>query len=96
MTANRFIILRRDANGYSSRGPVAQPMTIKAARDEVLRLSKLYPHQTFCILAEVGEAIRSERIVVKLEAPQLKAPKPVRVKTTDNVTQLRPHTKEAG
>jgi hypothetical protein len=67
-----FIILRREtAGGYSSRGPIAQPMAFKEARDEIVRLKKLFPHQDFVIMGEVGEATKSERVTVKIDAPDL-------------------------
>jgi len=67
-----FIILRREVlGGYSTRGPIAQPMSLKEARAEVLRLKKAFPHQDFVIMGEVGEATMSERVTVKIDAPDL-------------------------
>jgi hypothetical protein len=67
-----FIILRREsAGGYSTRGPIVQPLTFKDARAEIVRLTKLFPHQDFVIMGEVGEATRSERVTVKVDAPDL-------------------------
>jgi len=67
-----FIILRRESvGGYSSRGPIAQPMTLKDARAEIVRLKKDFPHQDFVIMGEVGEVTRSERVTVRMEAPDL-------------------------
>ena len=72
-----FIILRREtAGGYSTRGPVAQPMSLKDARDEVVRLKKLFPHQDFVIMGEVGEVTRSERVTVRIDAPDLTPARP--------------------
>src|SRR5258708_31029858 len=74
MSAN-FIVLRRESvGGYSSRGPIAQPMTLKDARAEVVRLKKVFPHQDFVIMGEVGEATRSERVTVRIDAPDLSEP----------------------
>lgn len=67
-----FIILRRETvGGYSTRGPIAQPMTLKDARAEIVRLKKIFPHQDFVIMGEVGEATRSDRVTVKIDAPDL-------------------------
>ncbi len=72
-----FIILRREsAGGYSSRGPIAQPMTFKDARAEIVRLKKIFPHQDFVIMGEVGEVTKSERVTVKIDAPDLSAAEP--------------------
>ena len=69
-----FIILRREtAGGYSTRGPVAQPLSLKDARDEVVRLKKIFPHQDFVIMGEVGEVTKSERISVRIDAPDVSA-----------------------
>jgi hypothetical protein len=71
MSAN-FIVLRRESvGGYSSRGPIAQPMTLKESRAEIVRLKKDFPHQDFVIMGEVGEVTRSERVTVRMEAPDL-------------------------
>jgi hypothetical protein len=67
-----FIILRREsADGYSTRGPIAYAMTLKEARDEVVRLKKSFPHQDFVLMGEVGEVTKSERVTVKIDAPDL-------------------------
>jgi hypothetical protein len=71
-----FIILRREAGGFSTRGPIAPAMTLKDARAETIRLKKIYPHQDFVIMGEVGAVSRSERVSVKIAAPELPAPKP--------------------
>jgi len=72
-----FIILRRETSGgYSTRGPVAQPLSFKEARDEIVRLKKIFPHQDFVIMGEVGEATKSERVTVKIDAPDLSVAKP--------------------
>jgi len=72
-----FIILRREtAGGYSTRGPVAQPLSLKEARAEIVRLKKLFPHQDFVIMGEVGEVTRSERVTVKIDAPDLTQAEP--------------------
>ena len=83
-----FIILRRETvGGYSSRGPIAQPMTLRDARAEIVRLKKLFPHQDFVIMGEVGEVSRSERVTVKIDAPDLSeaAPKKRRARKVAEV-----------
>src|SRR5260221_177155 len=71
MSAN-FIVLRRESvGGYSSRGPIAQPMTLKEARAEIVRLKKDVPHRDFVIMGEVGEVTRSERVTGRMEVPDL-------------------------
>jgi hypothetical protein len=70
--SNNFIILRREtAEGYSTRGPIARAMSLKDARAEIVRLKKVYPHQDFVIMSEIGEATMSERVTVKIDAPDL-------------------------
>jgi hypothetical protein len=83
--SDHFLILRREhAGGYSTRGPIAQPMSLKDARAEVVRLKKAYPHQDFVIMGEVGEATLSERVTVKIDAPDLTdaLPKPRKPRKT--------------
>lgn len=70
--AAKFAILRREsAGGYSTRGPTAHEMTFDEARTEIARLKSHYPYQDFVIMGEIGEARRSERVTVKIEAPSL-------------------------
>ncbi len=72
-----FIILRRETSGgYSTRGPVAQPLSLKEARDEIVRLKKIFPLQDFVSMGEVGEATKSDRVTVKIDAPDLSGAKP--------------------
>ena len=72
-----FIILRREkSGGYSTRGPVAQPVTLKEARDEIVRLKKIFPYQDFVIMGEVGEVAKSERVTVRIDAPDLSVSRP--------------------
>jgi hypothetical protein len=72
-----FIILRREtAGGYSTRGPIVQPMSLTDARAEIVRLKKQFPHQDFVIMGEVGEATVSERVTVKIGAPDLTEARP--------------------
>jgi hypothetical protein len=72
-----FIILRRETiDGYSTRGPIVHAMSLKEARAEVVRLKKLYPYQDFVIMGEVGEVSMSERVTVKIDAPDLSEVKP--------------------
>ena len=68
----KFSVFRRESlGGYSTRGPVAQEMGIDAARKEIVHLKSLYPYQDFVIMGEIGEATRSERVTVKIAAPDL-------------------------
>ncbi len=67
----RFAILRHESGGYSTRGPLALEMTLEEARKEVARLKSSFPHQDFVIMGEVGTVSRSERVTVKIEAPDL-------------------------
>ncbi|MDE2181719.1 MAG: hypothetical protein KGJ78_01720 [Alphaproteobacteria bacterium] len=90
----KFAILRRETSGgYSTRGPIAQVMTLDQARNEVARLKGAYPHQDFVIMGEIGEVTRSERVTVKIEAPDLS--RKVRKKKlaqpafTENVVPIR-------
>lgn len=71
-----FVILRREIDGYSTRGPIVHSMSLKEARGEVVRLKKLFPHQDFVIMGEVGEATLSERVTVKIDAPDLSEARP--------------------
>lgn len=83
-----FIILRRETvGGYSTRGPIAQPLTLGDARAEIVRLKKLFPHQDFVIMGEVGEVSRSERVTVRIDAPDLSeaAPKKRRARKVAEV-----------
>jgi hypothetical protein len=87
--SNNFIILRREAaDGYSTRGPIARAMSLKEARAEVVRLKKVYPHQDFVIMSEIGEATVSERVTVKIDAPDLTdaTPKKRKSRKTDEPT----------
>ena len=70
--ATKFSIFRRESTGgYSTRGPVVPEMTLEEARKEIARLKSLYPYQDFVIMGEIGEATKSERVTVKIEAPDL-------------------------
>jgi hypothetical protein len=70
--ATKFSIFRRESSGgYSTRGPIVPEMSLDDARKEIARLKSLYPHQEFVIMGEIGEATRSERVTVKIEAPDL-------------------------
>jgi hypothetical protein len=87
--AGKFIILRREIDdGYSTRGPVAHAMSIDEARAEIARLTALYPHQQFVIMGEVGEARRSERVTVKIAAPNLPTSARKKRKLEGNVVAL--------
>lgn len=87
----RFAILRRESDGYSTRGPIAAEMTLENARREVTRLKSAFPHQDFVIMGEIGEATRSDRVTVKIEAPDLSGPAKKRRKRAfePNVIPLR-------
>jgi len=74
MTTKFSIFRRESSGGYSTRGPVVPEMTLAEARTEIARLKTLYPHQDFVIMGEIGEATRSERVTVKIEAPDLSGP----------------------
>jgi hypothetical protein len=65
-----FVILRQETvGGYSTRGPVAQPVTLKEAQSEIVRLKKLFPYQDFVI--KVGRVTRNEHVTVRIDAPDL-------------------------
>jgi hypothetical protein len=68
---NSFIILRRELTGYSTRGPIAVGMSLDEARAETVRLKSTFPYQDFVIMCEVGAAKRTERVTVKIDAPDL-------------------------
>lgn len=67
----RFAILRHENGGYSTRGPIAVEMTLEEARKEVARLKTSFPYQDFVIMGEIGTVTRSERVTVRIEAPDL-------------------------
>jgi len=70
--ATKFAIFRRDSfGGYSTRGPVVPEMTLEEARKEITRLKTAYPQQDFVIMAEMGTVSRSERVTVRIEAPDI-------------------------
>lgn len=71
MTAKFAIFRRESCGGYSTRGPIAYEMTFVDAKEEIIRLKVLYPHQDFVIMGEMGEAKRSERVTLKVQAPSL-------------------------
>jgi len=88
----QFSIFRRDrSTGYSTRGPVAPQMSLDEARKEISRLKSLYPYQDFVIMGEIGEVTRSERVTVKIRAPDLSSliRKKRKVKFTGNIIPLR-------
>jgi len=87
-----FAIFRRDRlAGYSTRGPVAPKLNLIEARKEISRLKSLYPYQDFVIMGEIGEVTRSERVTVKIRAPDLSTHilKKRKVKFTENIIPLR-------
>lgn len=70
--ATKFAIFRRESSGgYSTRGPVVPEMTLEDARREITRLKTAYPQQDFVIMAEMGTVSRSERVTVRIEAPDI-------------------------
>jgi len=56
---------------YSTRGSVVPEMTLDEARKEITRLKTCYPYQDFVIMAEMGTVSRSERVTVRIEAPEI-------------------------
>lgn len=71
MTTKFSIFRRESSGGYSTRGPIAPDMSLDQARKEIARLKSQYPYQEFVIMGEIGEATRSERVTVKIAAPDL-------------------------
>ena len=79
----KFAIFRRESSGgYSTRGPIVRPLTLEQARKEIAHLKTAYPNQDFVIMGEIGEVTRSERVTVKIEAPDLSGPVRKRRKKT--------------
>lgn len=76
MKPDRFIILREELDGYSTRGPMARALSIEEATAEVKRLTAQYRGQRFKIFAEVGSAVLVEAVGVHLHAPDLSMPAP--------------------
>ena len=66
-----YAIFRRDASGYSTRGPIVPEMTLGEARKEIARLKSVYPYQDFVIMGEVGTVTRDETITVKIATPHV-------------------------
>jgi hypothetical protein len=64
-------IFRREASGYSTRGPIVPEMTLGEARKEIARLKAAYPYQDFVIMGEVGTVTRDETITVKIATPNV-------------------------
>jgi hypothetical protein len=91
MTSNFSIFRRERLGGYSTRGPVAPKLNLAEARKEIARLKSLYPYQDFVIMGEVGEVTRSERVTVKIEAPDLSSlvRKRHKVAFTQNIVPIR-------
>ena len=79
-TEAKFAIFRAGFSGYQSIGPTAQRLTIEQARDDIAILKRRYPNQEFVILGEVGTATKSERVTVKIAAPELGTGKVVQLK----------------
>lgn len=72
----KYIVARKEIDGYSTRGPVASPMTIAEAAKAGEDLARQYPDQDFVVLGVVGEVVRINAIVVKpmAEAPSALPP----------------------
>jgi hypothetical protein len=90
--ATKFAIFRCECSGgYSTRGPVVPEMTLEEARKEITRLKTAYPQQDFVIMAEMGTVSRSERVTVRIEAPDISKRVRKRVKSafTPNVIPIR-------
>ena len=66
-----FAIFRRESSGYSTRGPTVPEMTLGQARKEIARLKSAYPYQDFVIMGEIGTVTRSERVTVRIKAPDV-------------------------
>ena len=65
-------------------------MSLNEARKEISRLKSLYPYQDFVIMGEIGEVTRSERVTVKIRAPDLSSHiRKRKVKFTENIIPLR-------
>jgi hypothetical protein len=92
-----FVILRQESvGGYSTRGPVAQPVTLKEAQSEIVRLKKLFPYQDFVIMGKVGRVTRSEHVTVRIDAPDLSevAPKKRAARKVLEASDIPPRTLE--
>jgi hypothetical protein len=48
-----------------------------------VRLKRVFPHQDFVIMGEVGEATKSERVTVKIDAPDLSEARPRKRKSRE-------------
>ena len=66
-----YAIFRREASGYSTRGPIVPEMTLGQARKEIARLKAAFPYQDFVIMGEIGTVVRDETITVKIAAPNI-------------------------
>jgi hypothetical protein len=90
--ATKFAIFRREScGGYSTRGPVVPAITLEEARKEITRLKTSYPQQDFVIMAEMGTVSRSERVTVRIEAPDIskRVRKPAKLTFDPNVIPIR-------
>jgi hypothetical protein len=70
---SKFAIFRAGYSGYEPFGQIAQRVTLETAQADIATLKRRYPHQEFVIMGEVGTATKSERVTVKLTAPDLGA-----------------------
>jgi hypothetical protein len=88
-----FVILRRETIGsYSTRGPVAQPASLKEAQSEIVRLKSQFPYQDFVIMGEVGTVKRTDRVTVRIDAPDLSdaPPRKRRLRKPPELPELPP------
>ena len=71
---DKFIVMRKDGDDYRSMGPVAHPLSLERATEEISALAARFPHQEFRMFADVGGAIRQETIALNLRAPNVELP----------------------
>lgn len=59
------IVMRRDGDNLSSRGPMAKPMSESDAISEARNLARQFPNQQFVVLAEIASTEHRSHIAVK-------------------------------
>jgi hypothetical protein len=72
--AAKYIVARREPNGYSTRGPVANGLTIADAAKAGEDLARQFPNQHFVILGEVAQVQRNSDITVQASTEEPAAP----------------------
>jgi hypothetical protein len=72
-----YIILRRETEGFSSRGPVTKALSYEDAAAEAIELKKKFPGQDFVIFSEVGSAVEERSVSIR---PASSAPIPMKVR----------------